>query len=218
MRQCHQLLSCKLKDLGLIGYPEAFSVQKQAVEDVIRGNSQMLFLCEHPAVLTMGRLGREDNILLSRRDLQQKNVDVLRIDRGGEVTLHSPGQIVLYPVLNLNFFGRDLKKYLVNLEQVAIDLLRDFDIVANRIEGQRGVWVGKEKIASIGIGVRKWVAYHGMAINVNTDLNNFEMIKPCGLDVRMTSIQKIRGTEILQETVKEKLVGHFCRIFQLEKI
>lgn len=200
-------------DLGLIDYEEALKVQKETVEEVINGGSPTLIFCEHPAVLTLGRLGSMTNILWPLEKLAKKNIKVISIDRGGEVTLHCPGQLVVYPIINLSDYQRDLKKYLSSLEQVVIDLLHDFGIVAKRIDGQRGVWVGKKKIASVGIGVRKWVTYHGIAINVNTDLSLFSMIKPCGLNVQMTSMAKILGRPLALNEVKAKLFAQFHRFF-----
>jgi len=210
----HSVL-CRVKDIGLIDYEEAFLIQKQTVSEVIQGQSDTLLLCEHPVVFTLGRLADERNFLIPPKDIESRGMKILAIDRGGEVTLHGPGQIVTYPIFNLNHFRRDLKHFLYKLEQVAIDLLQDFDIVARRISGQRGVWVGQEKIASLGIGVKKWVSFHGMAINVNTDLNLFSMIKPCGLDVKMTSISKLIGKSVDMKDVKEKIVRNYCRNFDL---
>ena len=193
------------QDLGLIDYGTAFQIQKRRVQEVIDGALSTVLLCEHPSVLTLGRLGIDQNILWSPEELTKKGIQVIRIDRGGEVTLHAPGQLVIYPIINLNEHARDLKRYLHYLEQVAIDLLHDFGIVATRISGQRGVWVEKNKIVSIGVGVRKWVTYHGLAINVNTDLNLFSMIKPCGLDVQMTSMAKCLGRDIDMIAVKSRI-------------
>jgi lipoate-protein ligase B len=215
MTQRAETIPCRFQDLGLIEYSEALQRQKDAVHAVIEGGAQTVFFCEHPTVLTLGRLGTEKNILVSCETLENTGVKVLRIDRGGEVTLHTPGQLVIYPVLNLNHFGRDLKSYLLGLEQVAIDLLRDFGIVANGISGQRGVWVGTKKIASIGIGVRKWVSYHGMALNINTDLRHFKMIRPCGLDVEMTSLEELTGTRADLGEIKKKTIDILCGRFRL---
>ena len=132
------------------------------------------------------------------------------------MTLHCPGQLVVYPILNLERLGKDLKLYLEKLQQVAIDLLQDFDIVAKGLSGQRGVWAGERKIVSIGIGVKKWVTYHGLAVNVNSDLTLFDMIKPCGLDVRMTSIEQEKGQPVDMSLVKERIVRRFGEQFQLD--
>ena len=196
-------------DLGLIDYGQSLVLQKKSVEQIIAGGPSTVLFCEHPTVLTLGRLGTNDNILYPLDELKKHRVHVVRIDRGGEVTLHAPGQLVIYPIINLNNFGRDLKIYLYKLEQAAIDLLQDFDILAERIEGQRGIWVKENKLVSIGIGVRKWVAYHGLGINVNTDLKLFSMIKPCGVDVQMTSMQKILGHKVDMDKVKTVFKKHF---------
>ncbi len=204
-------------DLELISHARAYAIQKETIEAVLKDGTHRLIFCEHPAVLTLGRLGTEKNILYSTEELNKRKVEVLRIDRGGEVTLHSPGQLVIYPIFHLKDFGQDLKIYLRKLEEVAIDLLQDFDIVARRILGQTGIWVDQRKIVSIGIGVKKWVSYHGMAVNVNNDLSLFSLVKPCGLDVQMTSVSYEKESLIPMEEVKSRAVIHFSRVFQFEK-
>lgn len=198
-----------IQDLGLIGYAEAYEIQKKWVEAVINGHDPVLLLCEHPAILTLGRLASQENFLLPQEEIKARGIQVLDIDRGGEVTLHSPGQLVVYPIMNLRDHGKDLKQYLHQLEQVAIDLLKDFDILADRFSGRTGVWVGPEKIVSIGIGVKKWVSFHGLGINVNTDLDLFRLIKPCGMDIRMTSISQIKNQSIDMNLVKRNVVNRF---------
>lgn len=207
---------CQIKDLGLIDYQEAYRIQQETVQKVIDGESHRLILCEHHPVFTLGSLADEKNFLFSLSAIEQNGARILKTNRGGEVTFHGPGQLVVYPIFRLANFGKDLKVYLNQLEQVAIDLLQHFGIVANRISGQRGVWVGRDKIASIGIGVRKWVSFHGIGINVNTDLKYFSMIKPCGLDVAMTTMAKLKGNRIDMKGVKEKTVEYFGRQFNLE--
>ena len=214
-----QKQSILIQDLGLIDYSDAYKIQKQWVDKVINDHVPVLILCEHPAVLTLGRLASQENFLISQEAIKEKGIAILDIDRGGEITLHSPGQLVIYPILDLRNYGKDLKHYLHALEQVAIDLLTDFGILADRFSGsarRTGVWVGPEKIVSMGIGVKKWVSFHGLAINVNTDLILFDLIKPCGMDVRMTSISKIKNEKISMEAVKERLIGRFCDHFQLK--
>ena len=213
-----EITSCRVKDLGLIDYKRAYILQKECVDELLGGGFQSLLLCEHPVVLTLGRLADEKNNLISEDELIKRGIKVHHIDRGGDITLHAPGQLVIYPILNLTDFGKDLRRYLHRLEQVAIDLLGDFDIVGSRVSGQTGVWTGERKIASIGIGVRKWISFHGLAINVNMDLDLFSMIKPCGLDVEMTSISEIKKKTVHMQKVKERIVDHFCRNFQLDII
>ncbi len=211
-----QQSSCVIQDWGLIPYQNAFARQKELVSRVISGAGPHLVVCEHPPVLTVGRMTKPDSLLWSLKDIKASGVEVASIDRGGDITLHAPGQLVVYPIFDLNDRGRDLKLFLVELEEVVIDLLTDFGILAGSIDGQRGVWVGRDKIASIGIGVRKWVSYHGIGLNVNTDLSLFRMIRPCGLDVQMTSIQKIKKTPIDMGQVKERMIAHFGSKFNLK--
>lgn len=202
--------TCEVRDLGLIDYDDAYRIQKESVARVLAGGTQVLFLCEHPAVITLGRLAREANIL-NGEAIARQGIRVIPIDRGGDVTLHAPGQLVVYPILNLAQTNRDLRLYMHKLEQVAIALLKSFGIVANRISGKTGVFVGSEKIASLGIGVRRWVTFHGLGINVHTDLKLFELIKPCGLDVRMTSMSRIKGEAVEMGEVKKRLVEYFSK-------
>ena len=212
------IVSCKVSDLGRIDYQAAYHIQRDTVDRVIAGYASTLLLCEHEPVFTLGRVSTEKNILTSIEQIKKYGAVIIRIDRGGEVTFHGHGQLVIYPIFQLTHFGKDLKLYMGKLEQVAIDLLQHFGIVANRIFGQRGVWVDKKKVASIGIGVRKWVSYHGMAINVNTDLRFFSMIKPCGLNVQMTSIAQIKNQETNFKEVKQKTIECFAKNFHLNII
>ncbi|MBN1869906.1 MAG: lipoyl(octanoyl) transferase LipB [Candidatus Omnitrophica bacterium] len=209
--------ACCVKDLGLMDYEQVYVQQKQYVDRLLNGSVQALLLCEHPAVLTLGRMTNESNIFVDEKGLMKRGIGVHHVDRGGDVTLHAPGQLVIYPILNLAYFGRDIHNYLRQLEQVAIDLLESFDIVADRIFGRTGVWIGKKKIASIGIGVRKWVSFHGLAVNVNMDLSLFSIIKPCGLDIEMTSLSEIKQETISMEEVKRRTIKCFFRNFYLEE-
>ena len=204
----------QIEDWGVIDYSQAYQRQKQIVQDIINGAPDRLVFCEHPPVLTLGRMTNPESLLYTREAIEAQGVAVQTIDRGGDVTLHAPGQLVVYPIFNLNKCGRDLKDYMVKLEQVAVDLLRDFGILAVSIPGQRGVFVDKDKIISIGVGVRKWVTYHGLGINVNTDLSLFNLIKPCGLNVRMTSMQKLKGQIVPMASVKAVVVKQFQKYFK----
>ena len=180
-------------DLGLIEYRKAYALQKEAGDEVIAGGPERIFFCEHPAVFTLGRLADERYILTPREELKRRGISVLSIDRGGEVTLHAPGQMVVYPILDLKRRGKDLHEYLRRLEGAVIEFLKSYDVAAARNPGKTGVWVGRKKIASIGVGVKKWISSHGLAVNINTDLGLFSLIKPCGLDVDMTSLADIKG-------------------------
>ncbi len=206
---------CQVKDLGTINYADAYQVQMECVKRVLNDEPQMLIFCEHPAVLTLGRLAVDQHIFATADELNKLGVAVHRIDRGGEVTLHAPGQLVIYPILNLNTWKKDLHAYLHSLEEVAIDLLKEFGIVAERNSGKTGVWIGHKKIVSIGVGVKKWISYHGLAINVNTDLKLFSLIRPCGLDVSMTSMKEILGRDINLKDIKKHLIKIFSKQFDL---
>lgn len=203
----------KMEDWGLVDYRQAYQRQKAAVEEVLSGGEERLILCEHPAVLTLGRLSDRSHILASDADLARQGVDVIPVDRGGEVTLHAPGQLVIYPILDLRKRKKDLRLYLWKLEHAAIDFLRDFAILADRISGKTGVWVGQQKIVSVGVGAKTWVTFHGLGINVSTDLALFRLIRPCGLDVRMTSITELTGRAVDMAEAKAGCPAIFRRIF-----
>jgi len=208
----------EVQDLGLIDYAQAFRIQCEFVEDVRQGGVERLILCEHSLVLTLGRSTQKGNVLCPPEELAQKGIDVIPVNRGGDVTLHTPGQLVAYPIIDLRRDKKDLKEYLFKLEQVAIDLLRDFDIMTCRNPGRTGAWFNGEKLVSIGVGVRHWVTFHGLGLNVNTDLSQFSLIRPCGMDVRMTSMEKIRGRTIDLGQVKQGLIRSFLRQFSFERL
>jgi len=198
---------------GLIEYTKALELQKDLVREVKAGAPGVLLLCEHPATLTLGRTSHEHNILVAQDELVRRGVTVVEADRGGDVTLHAPGQLVAYPILDLKTMGRDLGVYLRKLEQASVDFLLDFGIVAQGDDDRRGVWVGRSKIASIGIGVSRWVTYHGVGVNIKTDLDLFKLIRPCGLDVTMTSIKALTGRELSMAVAAQKFAGHCLRVF-----
>lgn len=213
------------EDWGRIGYLEAYQKQQDLVKRVISKEAGRLIFCEHPPVLTLGRMFTRESLLYTEEDIKSKGVEIVQVDRGGDITLHAPGQLVVYLILDLNLFERDLKAYLEKVEQVAVDLLKDFGILAVSIPGKRGVFVStikagssfkkEDKITSIGIGVRRWVSYHGLGINVNTDLSLFSLIKPCGLDVRMTSMSKELGRPVDMTQVKASFKHIFSRVFNV---
>jgi len=209
-------MKCHVINLGLVDFAQAYQFQKKILQDVLQDTHSRLLICEHPAVFTMGRSADEKFLLVSQDELRQKGIAVVRIDRGGEVTFHGPGQLVAYPIFNLSDSTKDLKIFLRKLEEVVIDLLKYFGIVANRQNGYTGVWVQEKKIASMGIGVKKWVSFHGIGLNVNTDLSFFSMIKPCGLDVAMTSMERELGHRVDYAKVKGQLIQSFTKEFELE--
>ncbi|MCX5686834.1 MAG: lipoyl(octanoyl) transferase LipB [Candidatus Omnitrophica bacterium] len=185
-------------DLGLIGYTEAYGIQKELVNKRRRREiGDSLILAEHPPIFTIGRLGSIENLI------KNNGVTVLRVDRGGDITFHGPGQLVLYPIVNLKDNALDLHKYMRLLESAAITFLRQYSVEAKKIEKRTGVWVDGKKIASIGIAASGWVTYHGMSVNLNVDLEYFSMIYPCGMkDVMATSLDRVIGRKISIEDAK----------------
>lgn len=197
-------------------YIEALKLQKKLLalrqEDRI---DDVLLLLEHPPVLTMGTRAKEENVLFSRDFLLSRGIDVINIDRGGDVTYHGPGQIVGYPILNLKNFERDIHKFVYNIEKIIIDFLWDeYKIKARTDDEYTGVWVGNDKICAIGFTVKKWVTMHGFAFNVNTNLNDFSYIHPCGIIGRgVTSLQKLLGKEVSMDFALDSVVKYFKKIF-----
>jgi lipoate-protein ligase B len=208
---------CRFLDAGFLDYPQALSLQKRILNSVIDGEaSHTLISCQHPHVITLSRRTRKESILAGQQELEKCNVGIYCADRGGDATYHGPGQIVLYPIFDLRQGEKDLHLYLRRLEETVICALRDnFGLNAYRKSGLTGVWVGPYKVASIGIGVRHWVTYHGLALNVKTDKSFFSLIKPCGMDVKMASINDFFDDDVSIESVRDMLVKSFCDVFEL---
>jgi len=203
-----------VRDLGLIDYNDAWRIQQQMVAQVIEDRARsFLLMCEHPAVLTLGRLADRKHILYSEQELARQGVSVVPVDRGGEVTLHAPGQLVVYPILNLEQYGKDLHRYLSMLEEAGIDFLKSFEVEGARVKGKTGVWVGERKLISVGIGVRKWVSFHGLSINIHNDLGLYRMIRPCGLDAAMTSLARETGRAVAMTPAKQVMEEIFKKRF-----
>ncbi|HOD12432.1 MAG TPA: lipoyl(octanoyl) transferase LipB [Candidatus Omnitrophota bacterium] len=209
-------MQCHIIDLGLIDFLSAYHIQQQTVRKVLDERIPTVILCEHRPVFTLGRLAREGGSLLDPGSIRQQGIDILRTDRGGDVTFHGPGQLIAYPIFFLKEPLRDLKRFLYKLEDVVIDLLKYFGIVANRLNGYTGVFVREKKIASIGIGVKKWVTYHGIGLNVSTDLSPFSLVKPCGLDVTMTSIARELKADASMDLVKQEILDQLAKKFDLK--
>ena len=200
-----------ITDLGLIDYKDSYLFQKRAVT-LAKANAAagMVIFAEHNPVFTIGRSGTRDNILASHDKLDSYNIDVIETDRGGDITFHGPGQIVMYPIIDLKVHYKDMHRFMRELEEVVICALSDFNIESFRIKDRTGCWHKKGKICSIGIGASNWITYHGLALNVNVDLTYFDMINPCGLkEIRTTSMQDILGEEVDKSVVKERLIEHF---------
>jgi lipoyl(octanoyl) transferase len=237
------MTACLIVDLGFIGFEEAFALQKRVVAarkaDAI---GDVLLLCEHPHVITLGRSGKRENLLASERVLAQKGVEFHVTNRGGDITYHGPGQIVGYPVIQLAAIRRDVVWYVRMLEEVMIRACADFGITAGREEGKTGAWVtaarqeaeekrdspqraqssqslhgaslGAEKIGAIGVHISRWVTSHGFAFNVATDLRYFELIVPCGIAERKaTSLEKVLGRAVKRNEAAPKIVEHFGEVF-----
>lgn len=197
--------SARVIDLGTAGYQETYDRQLATVAERQEGQiPDTLYLVEHPHVITLGRSRKSRDNVVAAGD-----VEVVQIERGGDATYHGPGQLVAYPIVQLEGAEQDLHVFLRHLEQAIIATLADFDIAAERVEGKTGVWIGPRKIASIGVAVRKWVTFHGLALNVGTDLSYFHRINPCGFDANiMTSMDKELGTPTAMARVKARLVHH----------
>ena len=206
--------------LGTVGFHDALEIQLELLDlRRSRRTDDLFILLEHPHTYTLGRGGDMSNVLVPPEALKARGIHFEVISRGGDITYHGPGQIVGYPIVDLKERGLDVHRFLRMLEQVIILALGGIGIEARRSHGFTGVWVGEEKIASIGIGVRRWITYHGFALNVNTDLSYFDLINPCGLrNTQMTSASVVLGTagEVDVERVCELLVEAFSDVFGLE--
>ena len=174
----------------------------------------VLLLLQHPSVITMGKSGKVHNVL-DPQALQEKKIKVIFTDRGGDVTYHGPGQLVVYPILSLRLHGLSVPAYVWNLEEMVIRLLAPYGISAGRIEKLRGVWVGNEKIAALGVHLSNWVSKHGLALNVNTGLDPFNLINPCGTGRRATSMARILGHELSMEEIESSMLQSFEEVFSV---
>jgi len=206
--------SCSVLKLGRIDYARALAVQAELVGQRKRGEvPDHLVLLEHPHVITLGRNGQMKNLLADEEVLRRAGIQFHPTDRGGDITYHGPGQLVGYPILDLRDWKRDVVAYVRAVEQVLIDTLADFGIAAGRVQGCTGVWVDHAKIAAIGVHISRWVTSHGFALNVNTDMSYFQYIVPCGLTKPVTSMAQL-GVQTNLDEVSERLVEHFCRVFE----
>jgi lipoyl(octanoyl) transferase len=214
--------NCLIVDLGLLGYAEAYALQKRVVDARKAGAVEdVLLLCEHPPVITLGRSGKRENLLASEHVLLQKGVEFHASDRGGDITYHGPGQIVGYPILNLGAIRRDVAWYVRTLEEAMILATAEFGIAAKRIPGKTGIWVRagntEEKLAAIGVHISRWVTSHGFAYNVSTDLRNFDLIVPCGIaDRKATSLEKLLGRRVEQKEVAPRIAKHLGDLLGLQ--
>lgn len=229
---------CRIVDLGMIAYAEAYALQKRLVAARKAGLiDDVLLFCEHLPVITQGRNGKREHLLVSEHLLRQRNVAFFETSRGGDVTFHGPGQLVYYPILNLAAIRKDIVWYVRMLEEVMIRATAEFGIAAVRESGKTGVWIASgghgepssvvadppplavsEKVGAIGVHISRWVTSHGFAYNVSTDLRYFDLIVPCGIAGRKaTSLEKVLGRAVDTRDVTHRLARHFGEVFALDQ-
>jgi len=226
----------RFEDLGLVDYKKCWDYQETLFDEIVKikrkhrkenvhfETKNHLLFCEHPHVYTLGKSGDENNLLANTGYLKNRGATFYKINRGGDITYHGPGQIVGYPILDLDNFFTDIHKYLRRLEEAVILTLKEYGLEGERSEGETGVWFGvgtpnARKICALGVKTSMWVSMHGFAFNVNTDLSYFENIIPCGIaDKKVTSLQKELDKEIEMEEVKGKLKNHIATLFEMELI
>jgi len=226
------------RDLGLIDYQEAWDYQEQLFQETVdrkfqnrklpeaeqKPTQNYLLFCEHPHVYTLGKSGKREHLLVSEQELKDLNATFYPINRGGDITYHGPGQLVGYPILDLDHFFPDIHKYLRYLEEVFIKVLADYGLKGERSDGETGVWfdVGTpkaRKILALGVRASRWVTMHGWAFNVNTDLSYFGHIVPCGIyDKEVTSLKRELGHPVDMAEIEAKAKQYFCEIFEVELI
>lgn len=206
--------------LGTEPYKKIWDLQHQIHR--MRVNSQIndvLILLQHNHVYTLGKVAKKNHLLLDEKLLIEQGIELFEIDRGGDITYHGPGQIVGYPIIKLNELYEDVHRYLRELEEVIIRVLNEYNVRAYRIPEYTGVWVNDEKISAIGIKISRWVTMHGFAFNINTDLEFFDKIIPCGIfDKGITSLKKILGKNVDLDEVENFLIKHFVDVFKYEDI
>jgi lipoyl(octanoyl) transferase len=200
---------------GLRPYRATWDLQRTLLDARIRGEiPDTLLLLEHTPVVTVGRNAREANLIAPERLLEERGIDLVRTDRGGDVTYHGPGQLIAYPIVDLKSLHNDIHRFLREIEEGIIRAVAHWGIEAARVAGKTGVWVGEEKIASIGLKASHWVTMHGLALNVATDLRGFELIVPCGIaGCRMTSMERLTGSQIEVPSVGDVVVRELGAIW-----
>lgn len=245
-----QKQSVLFRDLGMTGYKDAWDLQEKLLQEnvriktVIRSRQNQtvgvstamvqdlgkplstihhLLFVEHPPVFTLGKSGHPENLLIGMEQLEQRGVQFFHTNRGGDITFHGEGQVVGYPIFDLEHFGTDIGKYLRNIEQVVIATLAEYGILGERSPGETGVWINpgtpghEQKICAIGVRCSRWITMHGFALNVNTDLSYFNDIIPCGIqNKQVTSLQQQLGHPVPLEDVKSKLRHYFEKVFDVE--
>jgi lipoyl(octanoyl) transferase len=209
------VLFCRL---GTIDYAEAHRLQKELQSQRVRGDvGDIVLLLEHPPVLTMGRSAKEQHVLATPELLEARGIRVHEVGRGGDVTYHGPGQLVAYPIIDLKPDRKDVRKYVASLEETMMRTCADFGLAAGRVEGLNGAWIGERKVGAVGVRISRWVTMHGLALNVNSDLRQFEMIVPCGIqDKGVTSLSAELGRTVHVADVFEPLAQHFAGLYDAD--
>jgi lipoyl(octanoyl) transferase len=212
------LRDIEVRRIGHIGYADGLAMQRALVDDRRAGRiGDLLLLLEHPHVLTLGVRGDRgrSHILAPPAVLASRGIEVHETGRGGDITYHGPGQIVGYPILDLRPDRCDVHRYVRDLEEVLIRVAADYGIAATRVEGLTGVWVGRDKLAAIGVRIARWITSHGFALNVTTELDHFNLIVPCGIaDRGVTSMARLLGRPVRRSEVEERIVVHFAAVFE----
>lgn len=206
--------------LGRIEYGRAFDLQTKLVDRLVTDDAAShgyLLLLEHPPTFTIGRSGSDDSVRVSAEQLAARGAKLLTVNRGGDVTFHGPGQVVAYPIVRLERQGRDVHRYLRELEETIIRTLAQYEVEGHRKPGLTGVWVGEEKVGAIGVAIRRWITYHGISINVDVDLSYFDLIHPCGIrDRGVTSLARILGRQVDPAAVADAFAAEFGDVFGAE--
>jgi lipoate-protein ligase B len=204
-------------DLGVMEYKRAWDLQHDLWSKRVDGVlPDLLLLLEHPHVITLGRRGNRSHLIVSSEVLEGMKIPVFHVERGGDITYHGPGQMVVYPIFDLKDYGYRLIRYIDQLENVIIEVLRDFGIEGGKDPSNRGVWVNGDKVASIGVAIKRWVSLHGFSLNYETDLKYFDLIHPCGLvGKKMTTMSRLLGVgaRISRGRLSERIVFHFKKAF-----
>ncbi len=224
----------KLQDLGLKNYKDAWETQNELFQEIIaiklenrdreeqKTTPNYFLFTEHPHVYTLGKSGNLNNLLLSEKQLKEKGISFFKSNRGGDITYHGPGQIIGYPIINLDYFFPDIHLYMRNLEEVIIKTISEYGLKGERSEGETGVWLDvgtpfARKICALGVRTSRWVTMHGFALNIDTDLGFFDHIIPCGIRGKnITSLEVELNKKIKHEEVKTKILKHFSTIFEAE--
>lgn len=204
--------------LGRVDYSEALDLQRRLVGSRTEGrlSRDVVLMLDHPPVFTLGRRGGRENLVVSEAFLEERGVPIVQVERGGNITFHGPGQLIVYPIVDLEGFRISVTEFVDRLEEIMIRVAADWKIGTRRDERNRGIWVGPNKMGSIGIHIRKGVTFHGLALNVNTDLTPFGWINPCGLEgVGMTSMELESGGKVPMDEVCNSLSRHLSDVFNV---